>query len=111
MMLGNTDGLRRGEHLSERMENDERDETFEFFRDYAGGRLDVLQRQEREGTLGRGPDLRSMIRFAIEENATLAALLTDVYKAVQVNPADGLHARKILSDVCGLFQEFKESTE
>jgi hypothetical protein len=108
MMLGNTDGLRRGEHLSERMENAERDETFEFFRDYAGERLDVLQRQEREGTL---TDLRSMLRFAIEENATLAALLTDVYKAVQVNPADGLHARKILSDVCGLFQEFKESTE
>jgi hypothetical protein len=106
------DGLRRAEnmHLSARMEAAERDETFEMFRDYVGMRLDTLQRQEREDTL-TDRELRSMLRFAIEENDTLARLLANVHDAVQENPADGLHARKILSDIWGLFQKFKEDLE
>ena len=126
MTLGNTDGLRRGEHLSDRMEADERDETFDLFRNYNGARLDALK-QELDDELGSHPggyqgqaDPKAVnlvanrvrqVKFAITDNDTLARLLADVYDAAQITPVDGAHARKIQGDIRRRFQKFKESME
>jgi hypothetical protein len=107
-----SDGLRKADNFSPqaRLEAAERNETYEMFRDYVGMRLDMLQRQEREGVL-RPQDLRSQFSMAIQENERLAMLLHDLHDAVMMDPIDDEHAGKMVNAAKELFYRFEEEHE
>jgi hypothetical protein len=113
-------------HLSERMEDEERDPVYETFLAFAGTRLCALQQDLNEelsthpgGYQGQADPkgiakvegrLRQ-VGFAVKENGALAGLLAMIHDIAHTPPVDGLHARKMLNDIRAQFLKFAEDQE